>query len=93
MSGKETLAYNRGFADGRADTEITNRRVMAIAAESVLMDLLSVHNGEHQCTGSLDGVICASEWIYNKIGDAVHERLVEISANIEAATASGGPTE
>ena len=93
MSKAEILAYNRGRADGVTDTEITNRQAMAMAAEALLLDLLSVHRGEHVCTKSIDGATCPSEYVYNLIGDAVYERLTEINANIATATSSGGPTE
>ena len=93
MSKAEILAYNRGRADAKADTEITNRQAMAMAAEALLLDLLSVHRGEHVCTRSIDGATCPSEFIYNRIGDAIYERLTEINANIAGANASAGPTE
>ena len=60
----ESLAYNRGRADAKADTEITNRQAMAMAAEALLLDLLSVHNGTHTCSRSIDGATCPSEFIY-----------------------------
>ena len=93
MSKAEILAYNRGRADAKADTEISNRQAMCAAAEALLLDLLSVHEGRHECTRSMDGIICPSEWIYNKIGDAVHERLTEINASIARVNAIGGPGE
>ena len=93
MSKAEILAYNRGRADAKADTEISNRRAMAMACEALLLDLLSVHEGRHECTRSIDGATCPSEFIYNRIADCVYERLTEINANIVAATASGGPGE
>ena len=74
MSKAEILAYNRGRADAIADTEVTNRQAMAMAAEALLLDLLSVHNGTHVCTKSIDGATCPSEYVYNLIGDAVYER-------------------
>ena len=93
MSKAEILAYNRGRADAIADTEVTNRQAMAMAAEALLLDLLSVHNGTHVCTKSIDGATCPSEYVYNLIGDAVYERLQDINRNIDDVTQSGGPTE
>ena len=89
----EALAYNRGRADAKADTEITNRQAMAMAAEALLLDLLSVHNGTHVCPRTIDGSTCASELVYNKIGDAVYERITDIKQNIDDVTQSGGPGE
>ena len=89
----ESLAYNRGRADATADLEISNRQAMAMAAEALLMDLLAVHKGEHQCTRSMDGISCPSEYVYNLIGDAVYERLQDINRNIDDVTQSGGPGE
>ena len=93
MSKAEILAYNRGRADAKADTEITNRQAMAMAAEALLLDLLSVHEGRHECTKSIDGATCPSEYVYNLIGDAVYERLTEINASIARVNAIGGPGE
>ena len=93
MSKAEILAYNRGRVDAIADTEVTNRQAMAMAAEALLLDLLSVHNGTHVCTKSIDGATCPSEYVYNLIGDAVYERLQDINRNIDDVTQSGGPTE
>ena len=93
MGKAEILAYNRGRADGVTDTEITNRQAMAMAAEALLLDLLSVHNGTHVCTKSIDGATCPSEYVYNLIGDAVYERLQDINRNIDDVTQSGGPGE
>ena len=89
----ESLAYNRGRADATADLEISNRQAMAMAAEALLMDLLAVHKGEHECTKSIDGATCPSEYVYNLIGDAVYERLTEINASIARVNAIGGPGE
>ena len=66
---------------------------MAMAAEALLLDLLSVHNGTHVCTKSIDGATCPSEYVYNLIGDEVYERLQDINRNIDDVTQSGGPTE
>ena len=86
-------AWQAGYDQAKADTEITNRQAYARACESVLMDLLAVHEGRHECTRSIDGSTCPAEFVYNKIGDAVHERLIDINANIVAANTFGGPNE